>query len=190
MKLKYILAALVVALGSLAQAQDGPSYEETVSFLVSKVNIRSGDQNYYKSYRFEELESCRFLYAADNFSTEGPNRTEYSQAQKIITSTAEIDFSELDPTTNEISSHGVHVRSREGRNVISIQTTFFPAYYDYAAAAREKEVRCRSDGSCLEPASYFDRATFYTFDANNNAPRVSRALEHLIRICGGREELF
>jgi hypothetical protein len=191
MSVKYIIAVLVTCSASIAHAQDGPSYEETISFLTSKVNVTrnlSGDT--YNTYRFEELERCVFSYASDQFMTDGPNGTQYTTARRQVTSDVEIDFSELDPSSTEVSSGGIDVRTREGREVISYRTSFHPAFWDYAAASREDDVTCRSDGTCFERRAYFDGASFNTFDASNNAPRVASALTHLIQICGGREELF
>lgn len=59
--------------------------------------------------------------------------------------------------------------------------------YDGAKGNYRKE-----KGSCRKRDNGWGSSVWgiNTFDADTNAPKLQRAFQHLIRLCGGQEELF
>jgi hypothetical protein len=204
MKLKYAVAALVMALSSVAQAQDGPSYEETVRFLQSKLNVTysRGSIN-----TLVELDRCIFAEIQSGQSEQV--RIQYFQA-------SDIDPSRVDLIGGSVhGQYSVHAFALRNINafpffVVVNRASGFDLQYlssrncndgsqglilNHPRVAQliniDENIRvCYSDENRSRNATPFLLFNYFLTPSSDNAPRVQRALQHLIRLCGGREELF
>jgi hypothetical protein len=208
--LKFALTALIIAAGSLAQAQDGPSYEETVRFLQGK--FREFSQNNWNSFssHIVEVDQCRFVL----FS-----RSEVTSGLDVGRVHISIDFfnaRDLDPSrVYTDTQNSIEAWATEGRDLIMSmgitnrpETTANPSHYsrqnchdvynDIYSHPRVNPLISISEGQmfCSSESLFGSNRTIYISansiitPANENVPRVQRAIQHLIGLCGGQEELF
>lgn len=207
MKLKHALSALIISLGSIAQAQDGPSYEETVAFLGEKFesDIIRRDQDERQNL-FMELDRCQFVFVE--------RKTTFTGHIGITASTQIASFSELDPSRVEIENQNFYMFTKN--NVPSVAMVWatdnatpmagnfsrdncngaYRDIYDDDKFNRfinipKSQRLCNADTDALRNSSVWIPGRHWIKEPrSDNAPRVQRALQHLIRLCGGSEELF
>lgn len=190
----WIMAlALTSVSPNSALAEDGPSYNDTVSFLQEKLNTRSRDGS--DSEKFEEVSRCKFRI----YSTTYTNTLHFQNINppdNIKWSATVIEFSarDLDPSRVAVNFETeVQFFTLENYKLIRKRSIF----YDVPSAILEgygKQgdfIECDL-GMCHRDVYYRSAAELDSIlsPANENAPRVRRAMEHLIRLCGGKEELF
>ena len=197
MKLGYLLAAMIVSLASIAHAQDGPSYEETVRFLKEKLNTQSSSAR----YRFIELDRCIFRASIEsNFSNwdlsttnlSGLSRFSQSDIFRIYNSEFNLENADLSRITSSLEFFAsVTIYPRPEATGVSEYTTFVRP--DIARRAG----MIGSDATCDNSYCYSRPFTSRVFQlrgipspVHDNTPRVERAIRHLIQLCGGRGQLF
>jgi hypothetical protein len=172
MKLKFALTALVICLGSIGKAQDGPSYEETVAFIQSKLSSIAYAADGQRSFHFFELNRCEFEYH-DILNWRSANGT--VNRENIY----RVQLSSLDPSrvsigrTNDLYGfRPVVLSTREGQRSISSRYTPLSG--------------CRDQNLCQAGSENVFRMEL----VSSEPERLQSAVSHLIRLCGGREELF
>ena len=188
-------------------AQDGPSYEETVSFLQEKLNTARQESSYSTYNHFVELEHCEFaVIQSESRPSENwvwlfnPSLFDPSQvgveARSRVTATTKQNkrivpaynfasrgylleggstMSEYGPC-NESPEYNEMFRTEQISRLITI-----PTEDRYCA---NNHIR---NGPFLGEFLLFQKILS---PAEDNAPRVAKALKHLILLCGGAEQLF
>ena len=164
MRLVIALSALLISFGSMVQSQSGPSYEETVRFIMERVNTSN-------EYRLSETSRCNFEFTdfGQSFNTgTAPNYVSW------------VNLNRLDPSR-------VEAQLRQRHAIVRMHATS-------SSIAIERRIdRVNRNQSVIRSERINSEDFFFVQvdrDHRNSAPRVVRAFEHLIRVCGGREELF
>lgn len=198
--LKYALTALLMSGGSIAQAQDGPSYDETVEFIQSKfssiVNVTASNASIYRrGHLFEEKSQCEFDLVEHRFHHGFQGVTEINVS---VFDAKAFDPSRIDRIDYEDGLRvGFRVYTREERPI----THFNLGRRDYVSNNGFQSIfpdqGCRGQlndfAYCAKSPNSNSIAVISTSlvePRSVNADRLSRAFTHLIRLCGGREELF
>jgi hypothetical protein len=175
-----IFVAFFLASASAVFAQEGPSYEETLRFLNSKVDLNRGTS----TNRLLENDRCDLVLRITN-------EANYKGRRQDDLINHYFDLSDLDPSRifYEESSFRpgeglVWIHTKENRDLI-IQEQIF-----YRESSASPGYTCQSSGECRSRISV-SYIVIQTLPPNNdNGPRAARALQHLVRLCGGQEELF
>lgn len=176
MNVRLIITAAVCSVsGMQACADDGPSYEDTLNFINSKlVTTLSASSSYSKTQRkfsLTEVTRCVFVYK-DKFRSKDEDG--YLNENMQIS----FDFKTIDPSKVKISTRNsyynirpVSLTTREEHR--SIKITRKPA-----SGCTHKY--CKNS---TENSSFF---TMYSREPE----RLQKALIHITKLCGGKEELF
>ena len=178
---KYFLIAWVALVGSVAQAQDGPSYEETVGFLKKKIDVTTNI--HYQTLDFPENCVAQIQLRKRKYGESG-----------AFTSTQTAQLDTLDPS-RIYSDDGIEVGAREREKVVQYRGEWkFRSLSDIREWFQiiESQKGC-SEGNLMCHDTYLiDHFAISNVlpPEEDNKPRVVRALKHLIRLCGGEEELF
>lgn len=144
-----IFAALFLASASTSFAQDNPSYEDTVGYILDRTN--QSYPTWRQSIQFPE--NCVLRY-----------RSIYPDDPWLNVST--LDLGDLDPAT---------VQSRNSKNDIFL-----------IGRERREVIHFRNSNG-----SQGTKSNLQIFVRDGaEATRVGRAFQNLIRLCGGKEELF
>ena len=152
-------------MGSVAQAQDGPGYEETLNFLHEKLNLQSSSD----LQKLVQNKKCEFSIVIETLCCG-------VSVGNIETYTFKIKY--FDPS--KVKFYQDSVRDFYGETVIQ-------------TIKNKRVVNWSSRNPGYDPLSKrLSRAIFRLVrpPQSDNGPRVVRALKHLIRLCGGQEELF
>lgn len=182
------MCAATIALATMigqAAANDDPSYEETVNFILEKTGV-SWD---YKKQSISFPERCQMVVTA-----------RYTNNDDILDEIRKyhIPLAEMDPSRTEIweRAGSVFVKAKKAAKIISTEHTSF---FNYAGLTNEYGVKMNKLGStfkCYEGQKYCvstyreSGISVFTFNPKDNLPRLDRAFKHLIKLCGGKEELF
>ena len=194
--IRTLITGLAVCLGTNAMAEDGPSYDETVEFILSKVNLRLDDGGKdYSLIHVYEKSRCTFAYHRTSYWLSDLNGRKFSSAKKVVTLKNVVDFSAIDPSRNRvyISDNGdgsVEITTKEEQRQIAINLFFGPESPTYEERKNDPDLTCVAGGECTSQVDFGFNMRFHTFNAKVNGPKLSRALAHLTRICAGTEELF
>lgn len=165
MKILTSIFASVFFTATSAQAQDGPSYEETIAFLQEKVNVQSSSH----SQQIIEDKECEFSIVIETLCCG-------ASAGNTITSAFRLrDFDPSKVAFHDDETRDFHteivMRASKNNKVVDWSSAQ-PRHDTLQKRARQAIFRL------VRPPS------------RDNGPRVVRALKHLIRLCGGKEELF
>ena len=181
-------------------ASDGPSYEKTVEFLQGKLNTVTRYDNSKSNQWFIELERCIFAVVTQS--------TPPKDFSAKLFEAAQFDPSKVEVRTSQ-SSPGVKVGTREARKLdtayLGVYTTklktdvpcdqagwhkqrlkTYPKLGNHLTIPKSKQF-CSSKAPQEWDDIYFGSILG---PSDDNAPRVAKALQHLIALCGGKEELF
>lgn len=179
MRLVFAILAATV-LGVQVSASDRPSYEETTGFLASKLNVNSG--KYIQRISYQEKCVMKVTYDWKEFDDRGFK----------FFSTYLVPLAKMDP------SETVTVHARENQKVIQnlslIKFANRRALDSYSGDyGDDKRLSC--DGHALECRWEYEHSDYFWFPMilppeSDNRPRVLKAMQHLIKLCGGKEELF
>jgi len=191
----------------MAQRQDKPSYEKTVRFLQEKINADTRHNNGdISSVRIVEMSRCEM--AAVYYSS----RADYVQVSVFAVRYLDPSRTELMP--DNILGDRVRFYTRRNEKVLpsfriensrysqimrnaslgNCRSSFQAGIYSNQNISRLINFHpdnwvCDSDQSIKQQMA--DVGVFGVLPpTSDNAPRVHRALTHLIRLCGGQEELF
>ncbi|WP_407474777.1 hypothetical protein [Sulfitobacter sp. PM12] len=167
---RYVFAGLVTCFASTSHAADGPSYDKTVNFIQSKLlsgafpHRRDGD-----SVSFD-ISNCVISKEIIDYGSNSSS----SPYRYVGTYTWSLSLSQIDPSTARVTEYdsidlGVTGRANSVRQVNSYADgrTERKFYHLFEIGTRE-----------VKPPS------------SDSMPRVARALQHLVNLCGGAEELF
>lgn len=146
-----------------AFANSGPSYDETLSFVLKKVDGNSYRQNDVNiQYSISSPTKCHLKFG------------EVEHGKKVYETHFIIDLSKLDPsrvsqnTSPQYTARWVHMKVFENKDSVEVVSK--------KTGSREK--RWWVNGATIR------------LTRNDDIPRVARAVEHLIRLYGGKEALF
>jgi hypothetical protein len=162
---RCIFAVLATCFASLACAQEGPSYEETVDFILEKSRVVDGSYSGGQTGHYSLELPDRCILVSEQIDRDGSNVTNYRQSR--------VNLSDIDPST-----------------VDTLTRTAFPAVRLWTRDQDELITERVPD----QTGSIITRRTYIAFvavrDPDRNLDRVVRAFRHLVSLCGGREELF
>lgn len=181
---KLFIAASIILTTSPVLAQNVPSYDETVAFIRSKVNMNDG-QN--RVFRFIENEKCTFTYSLtllvgfDDSPVEGSIDATFNLS--------DLDPSKIyfKPSSNPSFPDGgaVNIETREAKKSIRKDWKFYDTRKSLPAF-----ITWNANNMCRR-VDLEDNYSIGTINPQrDNGPRVARALQHLVKLCGGKEELF
>ena len=174
-KFLVMLAALVSISISSAEAEEGPGKKETANFIDAKTNLLwDNGRRQWVEFRDDYCEIRVHGYFKRNeafYSGGSSSKTETNAAYRTV------KLDKLDPTRVEAFTSFIDVSTLENRK--SVQAKFFKSRYPNNSEIKdvqtESEYQLRFD--VLPPH-------------NVNVPKLARALTHLIKLCGGKGELF
>ena len=179
----FILAFLgLTALTTFsAHALEGPSYDDTVSFLASKLNV--SNNKYTQEISYPERCVMKVDYYARRFRKE-----DFLKFRSIYL----IPLEKMDPSNTPT------IHARENKEVIELtgivtstkRNSIEKYYRDYGS---DPDLSCDPKQlKCVWATDYDDYFWFSLVlsPEEDNNPRVLKAMSHLIRLCGGKEELF
>lgn len=150
------LACAILTSASPSLAQDGPSYDETVNYIVTRTNVSGATLGHRWTQSVNFAEHCRIRvdlnidYIDTKYASEARSHWANLDAFDPKEVWSRIDYSDIILTTTE-SIDLIKTRTTSGSNV-------------------------------------FEHRLFVKVP--NGVERVGRALQHLIILCGGQEELF
>lgn len=193
--MRTILIAAAFASAQLpmgALAQDGPSYEETVEFIQAKTLVTEEHDESSYVHQIQETNHCQFVLLSRQVGTK---ETDDWRLGPIGNERLFFDLSEFDPSRVEIDRWTVTINSRENQNVTIYEHEVLPENFaNFKACISGKSDFAnyqKEDRSCrMHQKEWGSSVAIQTFDAETNAPKLQRAFQHLIRLCGGKEELF
>lgn len=175
---KAIQAIISVLLMSLpTNLFANPSYEETYKFLREKLNTKSSDG---ATTNFSEISPCSFKLHTT--SSESSSSTEFNAR-------------DIDPTMIVISNRGGAVIAESIRrektikqNEVIIRSGVSRGLYE--ALRSDNNYRC-DNNSCKR----IFKGTSVVFNRiispkSSNSSKVAKALRHIVKLCGGKGELF
>lgn len=200
MRILSIVASLIFAIP--AWASDGPSYEETVEFIRKKTSMkRDGwDTQRYRNW-IEERGHCKFVDVAHLIATK---RTDYWKTGPVSNERIYFDLSNFDPSRVELVGSGtfkgdVIIHTYENRDLVDYEYEYLPTYFgsfkpcmrgEYDNKAKGQIYVKEKDSCRLREANVSSQVRLSTYDVETNGPKLKKAITHLIKLCGGKEELF
>lgn len=161
------LSTVSAICGIQALADDGPSYEATTAFIISKSGV------ILNSYTASDTGIHHSASARVSFPENCVLEKEHlakDDGEIVHRTIDKVNVSDLDPSRVENRSGQITINTFESRKrIISRAWNKGPGWGD-------------------------EQNTNYiwlkTFDRDINLPKLKRALVHLIGLCGGKEELF
>ncbi len=202
--MKKLLLTLVLPTIALAEE---PTKEQTIEFLQEKLNTVSKKSlepkylNYkvantvdYKVHNsFKELSNCVFEVKKYTPKMDYINKVGgevfSSTVQKII-----FNAKNLDPETLHINQNPTHisvVAIKRKKKVQWINELYTPQAGKCGYVDAETTVRFTENNKCIqEYKSNIVSIGGILSPEDVNAPKVARAFKHLIKLCGGKGELF
>ena len=187
------VAAFALAhLPTMALAQDGPSYEETVEFIQAKTMVTEEHDESSFVYQIQETNHCQFVLLSRQVGTK---ENDAWRLGPIANERMFFDLSEFDPSRVEINRWHITINSTENRNVTAYEHEILPESFANFRACISGEsdfANYQKEGrSCrMHQKEWGSSVVIQTFNGDTNAPKLQRAFQHLIRLCGGEEELF
>lgn len=147
-----------------------PSYEQTVAFILEKSGHRTYSSNdglnniFDTRYQLEFTSRCEVKESASTDGLIGGYQT-----STLIVQVA--DLKAFDPSTVDAEKGNLTLKTTSGIEVVHVKATGTGKYYQPGES---------------------DRSEFFLLDlrSSDDAIRVAKAFSHLIRLCGGEEELF
>lgn len=171
MKRTVLSSLILIASASGSSGQDGPSYEETVAFISEKVgNYRdSYDDGLYNRYDWEysvEISpQCKLRVVAEmEGGLIGGNPVDGREMQTV-------DLKLADPSTVSAGPDTVYFETTSDAEVVHTENA--------------------GTGKYVRSQEFYKNSILIAGIGNAEvANRTAKAFEHLIRLCGGKEELF
>lgn len=175
---------LLIAAAGSAQAQDGPSYEQTVQFLQEKLNTQINAKVGRQDNSFVEISRCEFESRQFFASAEGRQNDVY---QMIVMKMRDADPGKI--SINSMWQDQVDIGAAKNMNKFE----FVQVNGEDASVLREKSsVEIKSTPGIRKTMHAISVASVgrVLSPASDNATRVQKALVHIAKICGGKVELF
>lgn len=192
---KKTLSAVAVVMSALlgtplAAQADGPSYEETIAFITQKTGVQSrgtGPSRYTWTQSVTFPQRCRMRVSGE---------TRLPDGRFVEGTEALVDLASLDPTKSAQRAvpggSDALFQAREGKKIVrhswivssSVDARLVADLRRNHKDATCDAARCRAQfmTEALTISSYAPLA--------DNVPRVVKAVNHLIALCGGKGELF
>lgn len=167
MRLVFSVLACISFAGS-ASANDGPSYEQTVNFILEKTAFheeRFDGRPPYRALRTVSFpEQCVMVLGHRALASSG--------GRLLDESSTKLQLNLVDPSTIKAGKYSISLESTGAREVFS-----------YKGRSPDqnggKWIRFPTAG-----------ASIYVTQYSRNASKVVRAIQHLVNLCGGKKELF
>lgn len=181
-KLPMIVALMLYAAPTFAQ--EGPSYAETLTFLRSKVDLNYGKT---KTIRLVQNKKCNLTQATRLLA--GFDGVPEEQSINVTFELSAIDPSRIEyrKSTNPGFPNDGYVlaRTKELQKVIRTDANSY-----FSEKPTNKKWKCGARNMCRITYVGEDIGFQILQPNHDNGPRVVRALQHLVKLCGGKEELF
>lgn len=185
---------IVLASGMSSMALAEASYEETTQFIYGKGSGLTTLGNRSKDRQNLDLtsERCKLkivgLFAWKDDSSRWTSDYELESPSYIETRV--VDLAEIDPSRTEIGKNTVYFETRERKEAVRVLIEKMNFNNTFAETAiNPYGFTCTSE--VCEKQYYDSSFTLRSIDPlNDNLPRLAKAMNHLVRLCGGKEELF
>jgi hypothetical protein len=167
MKNSFFPVLIVLGLSSACYAQDNPTYRETVDYILRNIDGDDSVSGAKWRHSLAEEGRCKFSMVIDKYFTDGGR--DYSRT------TYNFSLSNFDPKGTKTESHvlyGEKVRIVTPEKEKTVKITKIPLE------------------GCNRYCNGHDSKHWNVPIETDNPQKVSRAFSHLIKICGGKEELF
>ena len=184
---RSLVAITVAFVGLLHQecAIANPTKEETIKFLAEKINVTA--------VQFDSDTLTVDLSAIDSPCRLALTETHRTSAGQIqFADIAILDLKDINPTTitfAPVRSFGVFAELRYGLQSTNWLVQFFTTGKTQNISSKRIHYDKQSGGITKEDIRMVDRTQVLVKD-QDTAQRVSKALDHLVRLCGGKNELF
>lgn len=174
------MCAVTIALTTMigqATANDGPSYEETVQFVLDRTQIRTA-KGVNVAISFPKR--CILLQVS-------------GEGSSSVTRT-KVNLAQVNPES-VVNWKGLYVvaKTSDMQPVIQVNEEHFAhgeVYRDKLKSPGNGNFKFECDSkSCVNNHTRADFSV-RTFDREENLPRLKRALTHLVNLCGGKAPLF
>lgn len=173
---RTLLKMIVICIAVNACSDGNPSYKETIDYISSKTKTKHG----VIEHEIEFPAKCKMRQRETVYTNNGKiSSYDYN----------EVDIKFLDPSKVKIRYEVDLLLITTGYNE-AVKKTFYAKleYYDYLL--KNPNFKCGKN-LCQKDSTYTSDLSIINFDsALEYAPKLKRAFEHLIKLCGGKEELF
>jgi len=203
---KYIII-LIFLLSSFTKAKD-ISIEETVNFLKSKLDVFydevyevNGKKFSLKnSQSFIDNGNCNFTIRKENIGMRNINKKLNSMQgflkTEYIFDAKKLDYTKVYRRASNSSSEELSMGTTENKeNILMKSYIYEPSYPSYCKKEEVSRyggtIKVISSKECV--TTYFEKRVIISMilrPKEDNRPRVIKAMKHLIKMCGGKEELF
>ena len=196
--MKNIIIVLLLCI-SFLQAKDA-TLEETIQFLQKKLNVSYTDEYNGHSYKvaqsFINNGNCNFTIRRENFGMRAINdsiRKTFSElTRENIFNAKDLDFTKI-VYHKKATNLKFNIGTIENKNNVLHKDHWYEPFKKEVCNSKDKEfdIKFINSKECILKI-YSDSATIYQVlsPLDDNVPRVQKAMEHLIKICGGKGELF
>ena len=183
-----------------------PTKKETIEFIQSKLNVnRNIDHGGYRKYterqRFIDNGNCNFTIQVVNDGMKeintryreiyGEHKEEYIFSAKDLDPT-KVFYDEGNSLVSQVSIGALEYK----KNIVLKQYYYEPVdkskrHFCIKDKDKEYSLKFLSSNECVLSWSLNEVLTpLLLSPQKDNRPRVIKAMKHLIRICGGKSELF
>ncbi len=178
---KFLFLISILLSPSFSSASDGPSYEETVDYIVSKGTNRED--------RYSNGGSERVLFPKKCILRTVGKSSGSSSGIKA-TRTREVKVSDLDPSSlgDRVFDKKLFIATHDEQNLVSDKLVHIGIEAYKARNDSNSWVCTKSDLTCIE-RDYIESISIYTYN-NKYITKLNNAFRHLIKLCGGKESLF
>lgn len=205
---KLFLMFLLVPCFTLAGE---PTKQQTIEFLKEKLNTvtpqsvkpihlnnKISSTIHHKEYQyFRETSPCVFELEQSMPKMEEINKIYGSlyghTKRKQVFNAKDLDPDTVEVRQTELRGLGVDVfTTKRQKKVKVISEAFDPKRDKFGCDDSDYHVTFTSPNKCIinEPNDYAVRFGYILSPNKVNAPKVAKAVRHLIKLCGGKSELF
>lgn len=176
----WILTVALAALSAPAFANDGPSYEETVEFIQARLATSFPYSNRIAYRRIDFPERCVV------------QRTD-GRAHDVNQFVRRVDLKEVDPSAVKVADWTggeIDLVIRDNRKVV--ETTHYFRDKSYFSSYRSDGYKCGKT-ECVRQVqnnTFWIDIRLVKPPRDRNEGKLVKALAHLARLCGGKDELF
>lgn len=196
-KLKAFTLMSVVFFAIPAHSEDGPSYEETTAFILKKLDFQDVCDGHACEITYSFPGQCVMTQVSLTKYTAEQNVDSFGRsggwAEVLITKKASLrDF---DPSLVGIQNSGrLDILTNDERDLISTQ---IQERRQSSVSTNGSEVKDACGRSMAKSGRTFvsvcngsDRIIYISPAKQADLERLQKAFTHLIKLCGGEEELF
>ena len=192
-KTTLILAISIVFIPVGADAEKFiPNYSETLDFILQKTGTKHNYSNSIFYQKMVEVDKCIFNLHEDNY-------TDGNQSEIKDRTTYTFDLRNFDPSRVIIRNNldKVVLFGFDNKEVVEVNYINFDhprgkykTQYEMCREDKWEGYRISKNKCYSENGEFQNSVSIGTFDNQRNMPKLAKALTHMIKICGGKEELF